>query len=51
MYDIVFGAPWTGTYDVTVRFAAGDFTTTAEAGDQLLISSDGRVEDLDPDAP
>jgi VCBS repeat protein len=51
MYDLVFAAPWTGTYNVTVRFAAGDVTTEAEAGDQLLISADGRVEDLDPDAP
>jgi hypothetical protein len=50
-YDLLLGAPWPGTYDVTVGFAAGNFTTTAESGDQLLISADGRVEDLDPDAP
>jgi hypothetical protein len=51
MYDLIFGAPWPGTYDVTVRFAAGDVTTTAEAGDQLAISADGTVEDLDPAVP
>ncbi len=49
MYDLLFGAPWTGDYEVTVRFAAGDVTTTAEAGDKLIIFEDGRVEDIDPD--
>lgn len=49
MYDLLFGAPWPGEYDVTVRFAAGDVTTTATAGDALIIFEDGRVEDIDPD--
>jgi hypothetical protein len=49
MYDLLFGAPWPGDYDVTVRFAAGDVTTTATAGDALIIFEDGRVEDIDPD--
>ena len=44
-YDLIFGAPWPGTYDITVGFAAGDVTTTAEPGDDLTIFADGRVED------
>ncbi len=48
MYDLVFAAPWSGEYDVTVRFAGGDVTTTVESGDQLAIHADGTVEDLDP---
>ncbi len=43
-YDLQFGGPWPGTYDVTVEFAAGSVTTTAEPGDDLTIYSDGRVE-------
>ena len=50
MYDLLIGAPWTGNYGVTVEFAAGDVTTTAESGDELIIFEDGRVEDIDPDA-
>ena len=50
MYDLLIGAPWTGNYEVTVKFAAGDVTTTAESGDELIIFEDGRVEDIDPDA-
>ena len=34
MYDLLIGAPWTGDYEVTVQFAAGDVTTTAESGDR-----------------
>jgi len=49
MYDLVVGAPWTGDYEVTVRFAGGDVTTSAESGDALIIFEDGRVEDIDPD--
>ena len=49
LYDLLIGAPWTGDYEVTVRFAAGDVTTTAEIGDALIIFEDGRVEDIDPD--
>lgn len=44
-YDVNIGAPWTGIYDITVRFGAGVVTTTAEAGDDLTIFADGRVED------
>ncbi len=47
-YDLLIGAPWAGTYDVTVGFAAGDVTTTAEAGDRLAIRADGTIEDLAP---
>lgn len=43
-YDLIFGAPWPGTYDVAVRFAGGLVTTTAESGDDLTIFADGRVE-------
>ncbi|MGH8249130.1 MAG: FG-GAP-like repeat-containing protein [Steroidobacteraceae bacterium] len=50
-YDLLFGAPWPGSYDVTVGFAAGDVTTTAEAGDDLAIFADGRIEDLTPEEP
>jgi hypothetical protein len=44
-YDLLVGTPWPGEYEVTVGFAAGDFTTTAAAGDELTIFADGRVED------
>jgi len=44
-YDLLVGAPWTGTYDITVRFAAGVVTATAEPGDSLTIYEDGRVVD------
>lgn len=46
MYDLIFASPWSGTYDVTVGFAGGDVTTTAEAGDELAIRPDGTIEDL-----
>lgn len=49
MYDLLIGAPWPGEYDVTVRFADGEVTTVAEAGDKLIIFEDGRVEDIDPE--
>jgi hypothetical protein len=48
-YDLIVGTPWTGKYDVTVRFADGEVTAVAEPGDKLVIFSDGRVEDIDPD--
>jgi hypothetical protein len=44
-YDLLIGAPWPGEYEITVGFAAGDVTTTAESGDELTIFADGRVED------
>lgn len=50
MYDLLFGAPWPGDYDVTVRFASGVVTTVAAAGDKLIIFEDGRVEDITPTA-
>jgi hypothetical protein len=49
MYDLLIGAPWPGNYEVTVRFSDGVVTTTAEAGDGLIIYRDGRVEDIDPE--
>ena len=49
MYDLLFGAPWTGDYIVTVRFAGGDVTTTLSAGDEKIIAADGTIEDIDPD--
>jgi FG-GAP-like repeat len=49
MYDLLVGAPWPGDYDVTVRFAGGDVTTTLQAGDAKIIFEDGTVEDIDPD--
>jgi hypothetical protein len=49
LYDLLIGAPWAGDYDVTVRFADGEFTTVAKPGDKLVIFEDGRVEDIDPE--
>jgi hypothetical protein len=48
-YDLLVGTPWPGDYTVTVRFAAGDVTTTLESGDAKIISEDGTIEDIDPD--
>ena len=45
-YDFLVGVPWPGDYEVTVRFADGDVTTTVNAGDQKIIFEDGRVEDI-----
>jgi len=42
-YDLLVGAPWTGTYDISVRFAAGVVTATAVPGGSLTIYEDGRV--------
>lgn len=48
-YDLLVGAPWVGEYAISVRFAAGVVNTTAVAGDDLTIFSDGRVvENLQP---
>src|SRR5688572_12910489 len=47
MYDLLFGAPWTGDYDVTVRFADGDVTATLKAGDRKVIFANGRDEDIE----
>lgn len=49
MYDLVFGAPWTGEYDVTIRYPDGVVTITVEAGDAIRVFPDGTVEDLVPD--
>src|SRR5688572_24721663 len=49
MYDLLFGAPWPGDYTVTVRFAAGDVTTTLVSGDAKIIFEDGTIEDINPD--
>ena len=43
-YDLLIAAPWPGTYDVAVRYASGWFHTTAQAGSELTIYADGRVE-------
>lgn len=42
-YDLLIGAPWLGTYDVTVRFASGTVTATTTPGSSLTIYADGRV--------
>ncbi len=42
-YDLLVGAPWPGTYDVTVRFRSGTIATSASPGDSLTIYEDGRV--------
>ncbi len=44
-YDLLVGAPWLGTYDISVAFATGlPFTTMAEPGASLTIYEDRRVE-------
>ncbi|MGA1497695.1 MAG: FG-GAP-like repeat-containing protein [Steroidobacteraceae bacterium] len=42
-YDLLIGAPWGGDYEVSVRFADGWFTTTAQQGQSLTLYADGRV--------
>ncbi len=42
-YDLLVAAPWEGTYEVSVLFADGWYTTTAEAGDALTIYADGEA--------
>lgn len=42
-YDLIFGAPWPGEYDISVRFADGIVTANADPGDDLTIYADGRV--------
>ena len=44
-YDLLVGAPWTGEYEISVRFSAGWVTATAEQGGELTIYADGRVQD------
>lgn len=44
-YDLLVGAPWTGEYEISVRFKDGWYTTTAEQGDKLTVYADGRVEE------
>ncbi len=43
-YDLLVGAQWPGEYDITVRFASGVVTATADPGDDLTIFADGRVQ-------
>ena len=43
-YDLLVGAPWLGTYDISVRFRNGVVNATAVLGDSLTIFEDGRVE-------
>jgi hypothetical protein len=43
-YDLLVGAPWLGTYDISVRFADGVVNATAEPGRAITIFEDGRVE-------
>jgi hypothetical protein len=49
LYDLVFGAPWTGEYDVTIGYPDGEVTITVEAGDAIRVFPDGTVEDLADD--
>jgi hypothetical protein len=43
-YDLLVGAPWLGTYDISVRFRNGVVNATADPGGSLTIFEDGRVE-------
>ncbi len=42
-YDLLVGAPWLGTYDISVRFRNGTVTGTVEPGGAVTIFEDGRV--------
>jgi hypothetical protein len=42
-YDLLVAAPWSGTYQVSVRFEGGWVQTTARPGDELTIYADGSV--------
>jgi len=44
-YDLLVGAPWTGEYEISVRFRDGWVNTTAEQGAEITIYADGRVEE------
>ena len=43
-YDLLVGAPWLGTYDISVRFRNGVVNATADPGGSVTIFEDGRVE-------
>ena len=43
-YDLLVGTLWPGEHDISVRFADGIVTATAEPGDDLTIFADGRVQ-------
>jgi hypothetical protein len=43
-YDLQVGAPWPGTYDISVRFRNGVVNATADPGGSVTIFEDGRVE-------
>lgn len=45
-YDSIFGTPWPGTYEVSVRFAQGWTTATALPGDTVVIRENGDVSIL-----
>ncbi len=42
-YDLLVGGQWPGEYDISVRFASGIVTATADPGEDLTIYADGRV--------
>jgi hypothetical protein len=42
-YDLLVGAPWPGTYDISVRFRNGTVTGTVAPGGEVTIFEDGRV--------
>ena len=44
-YDLLVGAPWLGTYDISVQFRSGPtVNATADPGGSVTIFADGRVE-------
>jgi hypothetical protein len=43
-YDLLVGAPWLGTYDISVRFRNEVVNGTAEPGGAVTIFEDRRVE-------
>lgn len=42
-YDLLVGAPWAGTYDISVRFRNGVVNGTVAQGGAVTIYEDGRV--------
>jgi len=42
-YDITFATPYSGAYTVSVRFANATYTTTAHAGERVVMYANGTV--------
>jgi hypothetical protein len=40
-YDLTFATPYPGAYTITGRFAGGEYTATAHAGDHVTMRANG----------